>query len=141
LLFDRLPPATRLVELAPAPNGAFTATSGPCFSLETGELAPHAVEPSPALATVGPVVASPPNAPPPRRRRRSEKMERLVRERSEADDAMNRQLRQQDEAQRAGQPGLAAKYGEQAAASAVRRNELDREIEGLEVEEVDSLPG
>jgi class 3 adenylate cyclase len=140
LLFDRLPPTTRLVELAEAPNGASTATSGPSFSLETGELPARTAEPSPTRAAVGPVVAPPKNAPPPRRRR-SEKMERLVRERNEADDATNRQLRQQDEAQRAGQPGLAAKYGEHAAASAARRKEIDREIERLEVQEGDDPTG
>jgi len=138
LLIDRLPQGTRLVEISASSPALATATPFPLYSVESAGMPLLASEPPPAG---GPAVALPPNAAPPRRHRRSEKMERLVRERVEADDAETRHLRQQDEAQRAGQPGLAAKYGEQAAASTARRIGLDREIEQLAIEEGHALPG
>jgi hypothetical protein len=62
-------------------------------------------------------------------------MAQLIRESNELEDAYGRKLQQQDEAQRAGQPGPAAKFGEQAAELGKRRLEVKRRIEALEGDE------
>jgi hypothetical protein len=62
-------------------------------------------------------------------------MAQLIRERDDVDDALKRKLVQQDEAQRAGQPGLAARFGDEAAELSTRLLELQRQIERLEADE------
>jgi hypothetical protein len=62
-------------------------------------------------------------------------MRRALGERGEVREALDRKVRQQDEAQRAGQPGLAARFGAEAEELAARLLELEREIERLEAEE------
>jgi class 3 adenylate cyclase len=130
LLMDRLPAGIRLAEVA-LPDGAVsTTTIGTVYSAENGEV--QAVEPRPAPP--GPVVAPPPMAPPPRRHR-SDEQQRLVRERNQIDDAIRRKLLQEDEAQRAGQSGMAARFKHEAEALAIRFQEIQREIERVEAAE------
>jgi serine/threonine-protein kinase len=132
LLMDRMPAGTRLVEVALQHDNGSTTTSGPVYSVETGELPPLTPEPGPPPPA--PVVPPPPYAAPPRRRT-SDEMAQLIRERNELQDGLTRKLHQENEAQRAGQHGLAAKFGEEAAELGKRLLELGRRIERLEAEE------
>jgi hypothetical protein len=58
----------------------------------------------------------------------------LVRERDDLDDLINTKLLQEEEAQRAGQPGLADGFGRAAAELGKRRIDVQREIERLEAQ-------
>jgi hypothetical protein len=68
-------------------------------------------------------------------------MAALLRDRDDVDDALRRKIQQQDEAQRAGQPGMAAKFGDEADALARRLLEVQEAIERLEAEEGRQPPG
>jgi hypothetical protein len=59
----------------------------------------------------------------------------LLRDRDELDAAIGVKLQQQSEAQRAGQPGPAAKFGEHAEGLTKRLMEVQQEIERLEADE------
>jgi hypothetical protein len=129
LLHDRLPPGTRLVEVELSPAAESTTRAGPVYSVETDDGPPS----SPTVALPRPVVPPLPSAPPPRRVS-SDQMVALLRERDEFDELINVKLQQEAEAQRAGQPGLAERFGVAAAELVKRRIEVQREIERLEAE-------
>jgi class 3 adenylate cyclase len=133
LLVDRLPPGTRLVEAARQGTVGATSSAGPTYSVETAEIRPLVMD-VPAPPPPDPVI-EPPLTAPPRRRRVSERMAQLLRERAEADDAANLKLVQQKEFERAGQPSLAAMFGNQAEEIAKRLLDIQRQIEALEAEE------
>jgi class 3 adenylate cyclase len=139
LLLDRMPPGTRLVEVERQASEGSTTLSGPVYSVETGEPPPFPGEPPAAPPPLGPLV--PPPVVPPPRRRSSDAMAQLIRERNEVDGALKRKLVQQDEAQRAGQPGLAAKFGDEAGEVSKRLLELQRQIEQRELDERDGSAG
>jgi class 3 adenylate cyclase len=139
LLIDRMPPGYRLVEVPMNPEAASTAV-GPVSAVVRDErMPPPLVGPS-APTPPRPIVSPPTHGPPPRRRV-SQRMAACLRDRDEADDALRRKIQQQDEAQRAGQPGMAAKFGDEADTLAKRLLEIQEAIERLEAEEDRQPPG
>jgi hypothetical protein len=133
LLVDRMPPGARLVEVATDPSAASTTFPGPVHAVSRDGVAPVPID-RPAVTTLPhPVVAPPISAPP--RRRVSDRMAPLLRDRDELDAAISVKLQQQSEAERAGQPGPAAKFGEQAAVLTKRLMEVQQEIERVEASE------
>jgi class 3 adenylate cyclase len=136
LLNDRLPPGTRLVEVELAPAAESTTRAGPVYSVETDDGPPS----SPSVALPRPVVPPKPTAPPPRRVK-SDQLVALLREHDELDELINVKLQQEAEAQRAGQPGLAERFGAAAAELLKRRIEVRREIERLEADGENGAPG
>jgi hypothetical protein len=134
LLMDRMPPGAGLVEVATHPSAASTTFPGPVYAVARDGVAQMPRDRPAASPPPRPVVAPPASAPPPRRRV-SDRLAGLLRDRDELDTAIGVKLQQQSEAERAGQPGPAAKFGEQAAGLTKRLVEVQHEIERLEAEE------
>jgi len=134
LLVDRLPSGTRLVEMPVVSSTSPTTGVGPIHSVETDSIRPLTPSPPSAPIDIAPIVAPPVSAPPPRRAV-SDRMVALVRERDDLDVQVETKLQQEAEAQRAGQPGLAAGFRRAAEELEKRRIEVQREIEGLEAQE------
>lgn len=131
LLFDRLPPGTRLVEVDLPLGPGSTTLPGPVYAVETDELPP--LTSSPAPTPPRPIVPPPLSAPPPRRSA-SDRMRRLLGERDELEAQITTKLQQEAEAQRAGQPGLADGFRRAAEELTKRQIDVQREIERLEAE-------
>jgi len=133
LLMDRMPPGTRLVELPMTPGAAST-VPGPLYAVVREDRTPPPLTGPIASLPPRPIVA-PSSSAPPRRRRMSDRVAALVRDRDEIGAAIDVKLQQESEAQRGGQPGIAAKCREVAEALGSRFQELQQEIERLEAEE------